>query len=73
MQTYRCRLCGHPLASFVNAVPGLALPYSHETAMRQLQAAKEQHADWCPGERKQRAKKPAVKKAHAEEVAAPKS
>jgi hypothetical protein len=26
MQTYRCRLCGHPLASFANAVPGLALP-----------------------------------------------
>jgi hypothetical protein len=82
MQTYRCRLCGHVLGAFVTAVPGLALPFSHEAARRQVEAAKEQHSDWCPGERQEPAKKaaprpvpqpaqqPAAKKARAREIAA---
>jgi hypothetical protein len=63
MQTYRCRLCGHVLGAFVTAVPGLALPFSHEAAARQVQAAKEQHRDWCPGERQEPARRPVQKPA----------
>jgi hypothetical protein len=51
MQTYRCRRCGQVLAAFVTAVPGIALPFSHQAATMQLEAARDRHRDRCPGHR----------------------
>ena len=51
MQTYRCHKCGQVLATFVTVAPGLALPFSQEAAVQQVEARRQQHTERCPARR----------------------